>query len=102
VTTFNGVPMVVARVDVPPAKTPRRLTVTKAVVLHGGGTEVDPPLGAQTPKTLGWWVEGEREWRSKDDNVVAEAADAPRSFWVGVSYQPDLVLRLHVEAEDLS
>jgi hypothetical protein len=96
VRVHDGQPFVAARVQVPASTVARTVGAEVSVVVEGGGREIEPPVGAETPVIL--------QWRSTLSDQIVHGSTLvlpsgdPAEWWVYSTYVPDAVLRFRLQA----
>jgi hypothetical protein len=91
----NG--FLVARVLVPESEAARTVRADALVVVEGGGTEGEPPVGARSPRVLGWRItDGSKETA---ESALSLPAGPQEEWFVYAEYLPDAVVRMKVSTQ---
>ncbi len=90
----NGQPFLVAKVFVPESSNARVLRADVTVVLDGGGSETDAPLGASLPQINQWQPVAGGPAIPGPQIYLSASADS--EWWVYATHVPDAVVRFRV------
>jgi hypothetical protein len=91
----NGIPRLVARVQVQQGDAPRYIRAEVSVVVEGGGRETEAPTGASVPAIVRWVaVDGSRI--VEGDTLTTSDGDG-MEWSVYATYVPDAVVRFRLD-----